>query len=512
MRGRLFRGGMLCSAFLAAVAAATAQSPYQLGKSVMSDAEFYTTNYGIFGFNVRAATPGFIVPRGSGTAYLFGAGLWFGAQKVVGEDTNRLAFITYDPNMGDGWAAPVGAPDPATAEPLYHSVQYNHVTGRPFELGTLPPWPLWLFDGRIARPGEAGMFETNWGKRVVGGDYAQPAFMPDVDEQFVANFHDRLLTRYTRLTPDSAESIGYPIGLDIVQNIYSWSSGPFENMVMIEYNILNTSGGELYNCVVSQMTDPDIGIAANDHASYFTGRPELRAAAAWTDTESRAYKVLVTAIVEGPVVDESGYIDRSPGARTRYKSDGRVGTCQVWSIEEDPLTPTNLYDFMSDHTQFDVDYGPGDRRLLMGSTPFHMRRGDIVNFTVVYAIVETRPEFPGRPPQLVTLLEEVNDAYYKGRFASAPAEPSLAGAHSMMLLPNPARDRATVRFTVEGGSEGTLEVMNTLGEEVMRRDLGRLESGTHEASIDLRELPAGLYLVRVTTGSATSTAKLTVTR
>ena len=517
MRCSILHSIICCVLVLVAVMTATAQSPYQTKASTLSDVEFYATNYGIFGLDIEHASAGFTVPRGSGLTYVFGAGLWFGAMKKVGEDTNKLVFITYNPNTGSSWAVPDGVAQPATAEQLYHSVRYDKSTGRPLVAGGDAPWPLWILEEAKPRPADPGYYETDWSGRRKTGSLTGPAFLPGVTEQFTTSYNDRTLSRYEYITFDSAAAIGYPLGLRVRQHIYAWGSGPFKDVVMIKYEIENRSSDTLFNCVASQMTDTDIGVSLNDHASFFTRRPDLRAAYAWTEPEgSKPYKVLATAIVEGPVIDERDFIDDiTLGARKRFKTEGRVHTFQSWMIEEDPTTITQRYEFMSDRSQHDIDYGPGDRRMLMGTAPFHLRPLEVAHFTVVYAVVDARPsESPGSgTSELETLLEAVNDAYYEREsFSSVPANPILAGARSMRLLPNPARDRAMVRFTAGAASEGRLRVMSTLGEEVMERDLGRLEAGPHEAELDLTSLPSGLYLVSVTAGSEMTTSTLTVTR
>ena len=47
-------------------------------KNKASNVEFFSSNYGIFGLNVSASKAGGIWPRGSGNAYIFGGGIWFG--------------------------------------------------------------------------------------------------------------------------------------------------------------------------------------------------------------------------------------------------------------------------------------------------------------------------------------------------------------------------------------------------------------------------------------------------
>jgi hypothetical protein len=499
---------------LGIAATAHSQSVYQSVKSTVSDVEYYATNYGIFGLNIVRGMAGFAVPRGSGQTYIFGSGLWFGAEKKVGDRMNKLAVVTYNPNSGSSWAVPDSFSQESRPEPLYHSVDYDHATGQPFVTSVTASWPLWLRADQEAHPMNPGIFEPSWAARSTGGNYRAPAFLPGVDEQFVSAFNDGDLKRYEKISPDTARAIGYPIGLDIKQNIFSWKEGPFKDMVMIAFDIANVSGDTLYNCVAANMCDPDIGSSANDHCSYFARRPELRAAYAWTDAEAgKEYKTLAMSIIEAPVVDEQGFIDNS--ARDRYQLEGRVGTFRGWTIEEDPLSPEQRYDFIGDHTKLDADQGPGDKRALIGSNTFSMRPGDVAHFTVLFGVVDGRPSeiAVGDPSEFEKMVELANVAYYsRGSFLlSAPREAAVPGGSQAVVIPNPASGIATIRFS-SGAGAATLRVTNGLGEVVMVRDLGRLERGMHDAAIDVGSLPSGPYLVSVAAGSTIATTKLTVAR
>jgi hypothetical protein len=507
-------GLIIYAALLGVVAATNAQSPYQVRKSAISDVEFYTTNYGIFGLDVAGSKAGFFVPRGSGLSYVFQSGMWFGAMKKVGSDTNHLSFITCNPNSGASWASPVGAADSSKAEPLYYSGNYDRLTGQPTasEAGTAA-WPLWLRFNDTPHPGGPGIFESDRSARHSGATYSRPAFVPGAVEQFVSHYNDADLGRYERITHDSAVKLGLPLGLDFQQNVYAWGEGPFKDVVIIEYAITNTTRDTLFNCVMGQITDADLGNASNDHCSFLTSRPDLRAACTWTEPEGKSYQVLVTAIIEAPVTDESGYIDA--GDRKRYRLEGRAGAFRGWSIEDDPYGTGGRYDFMADRTHFDIDNGPGDSRMLLASTPFNMRPFEVVHFTVAYGVASPRMAdiYASRSSRLDTLVDAINDAYYnRESFAGVHPEPAVVPAGAAMLLPNPARDGAMIRFTVGDAGGAMLRVANSIGRQVIERDLGRLDCGMHEAMIDVHDLPSGPYLVSIITGTQVIAAKLTVVR
>ncbi len=100
------------------------------------------------------------------------------------------------------------------------------------------------------------------------------------------------------------------------------------------------------------------------------------------------------------------------------------------------------------------------------------------------------------------------------RFTTDPdvaADPDLRVAGlSLEAWPNPAGAEAvTVRITVPVAESVTLEVFDALGRRVQHLDLGTVAAGAHEAQLGVRELGAGVYVVRLTGGrSGTASVRL----
>lgn len=76
--------------------------------------------------------------------------------------------------------------------------------------------------------------------------------------------------------------------------------------------------------------------------------------------------------------------------------------------------------------------------------------------------------------------------------ASAPAAFALRSVY-----PNPAREAATVAFSLNWAQEVTLEVLDVLGRVVLTQEVGPQAAGPHEARLNTDVLPSGLYLVRL---------------
>jgi len=90
------------------------------------------------------------------------------------------------------------------------------------------------------------------------------------------------------------------------------------------------------------------------------------------------------------------------------------------------------------------------------------------------------------------------------------------GPEQLELLgtyPNPARQRATVRYAVPEGTDGdvTLRLYDILGRQVRTVSV-EAEAGRHEQTLDVSGLSSGVYILRLTAGEEATTRKLTVVR
>ena len=72
---------------------------------------------------------------------------------------------------------------------------------------------------------------------------------------------------------------------------------------------------------------------------------------------------------------------------------------------------------------------------------------------------------------------------------------SVRGALSVM--PNPASDRATLRFSLAKSAILSVTILTHLGERIDAFDIGRMEAGDHARALDLDRLTSGTYLVVV---------------
>jgi hypothetical protein len=79
--------------------------------------------------------------------------------------------------------------------------------------------------------------------------------------------------------------------------------------------------------------------------------------------------------------------------------------------------------------------------------------------------------------------------------------------------PNPATNRVLLALSLSEHRAARIDVVDLAGRRVLSHDLGVLEAGSRQVSLDgLGALPAGLYLVRLTAGAQVATSRLMVVR
>jgi len=300
---------------------------FDLQNSTVSNVEFYSTNYGIFGLNIRENKGGGIWPRGSQNQYIFGGGFWFGAQKFV-KDSNKLkklVEISYNPNNGRSWFVPGLASDCDTMETgdnqkykCYFSTDFDNINGTDLNNQTNPNWPLWINDSlyRYEYGTIRNEFVGDQSKRNRTENPLGPLFVSN--EDIVSVFKDSDLRFYDGgMVLRKAQ--GYPLGLKYESRIYTWGTGDMKDVVLVSYLAKNISQDTLNNCWFAPVSDVDIARKPNDQAgagndrfSYFTDDSSQNLAYGWTNGDQgeagKGFGYIGLSFLESPAVDGNGFI------------------------------------------------------------------------------------------------------------------------------------------------------------------------------------------------------------
>jgi hypothetical protein len=117
-------------------------------------------------------------------------------------------------------------------------------------------------------------------------------------------------------------------------------------------------------------------------------------------------------------------------------------------------------------------------------------------------------------PDLVACLANGKAAVLLNRGVTptvAVEDPVPLSVPRVRLHPNPTRGPVTVSLALERPATVRIELLDVAGRRIASRDLGFVLAGGHQVRIENgRPLPAGVYLVRVATGSRVSWARVVV--
>jgi len=78
--------------------------------------------------------------------------------------------------------------------------------------------------------------------------------------------------------------------------------------------------------------------------------------------------------------------------------------------------------------------------------------------------------------------------------------------------PNPAKDKTTVNFMLNGAYQVSVNLINNQGKQVKLMVDGIYEPGEHKVDVDLQGLPAGLYNYQLKSGFYKETKKLAIVK
>lgn len=404
-------------------------------KNTKSRIDFITTNYGIFGFDVVNGQGGAFWPRGRGNQYLFAGGAWFGARKLPpGSDTLRKrVMITYNPNSGRSWMVPGRIASGSLLDQseearnkfrTYFSTDFSDETGVEKINPELPNWPIWDNDPTktLRADNYYGNYVDDIANRVKKQSKDAPAFVSG--EDVFCTYKDTDLSRYEGgSTRRRAE--GFPLGLQIEQIVYSWGFGDYGDILFMKYLFTHpcTFPDTLYDCWMAAVQDVDIAPrtnfaagAANDRARYYSERPDLNLAVQWTNGDrgeaGQGFGYLGFNFLESPAVDADKFLRKD---KLKFPVNEQLGmqTMRNWPITEDPIENEDRYNFISSGRR-DGDLGPGDRRLLMATGPFHMRPCDSARIVIGIVLASTSRggDADGTVEDMAELIRKVQFAQF----------------------------------------------------------------------------------------------------
>lgn len=506
---------------------AAAQMLFEQLSTDANQVELFTTNYGIVGLDVQSTTAGAFWPRSNDFpgAYMFGAGVWFGAITRVDDKPEKRVFMSFNPNTSLSWAAPGDVSDGPELQDdaasiakyrIYRSTDYNPA-GQPLD-GEAPAWPLWnpdqLETGVLT--GELGRYVSNIEERSIALQHSEPVFVSD--EDLVCRFKDTDVNLY-----EGGAATARPIGLQFEQALYSWADPENENYVMLRYDITNVSGADLQDCVFGLMNDFDIGEplnsthpSLNDRMVYHEELAARQMVVMWSengsDVKFQGYGYFGMAMLQSPMLDDDNYVIQD-GDPTDYDSQIGLTTVRYSDLGNNPTTDEDRYDFMTSGV-FESAFAPDDYRVWFGGGTFNLRAGETARFVIGLFFAPSVSGVPdGSPADLERLIAEVDKGHkrWSGRVESS-VDLSAEYDFGLQLSPNPVRDQLTLVFNTEtSGAQSSIDILDQAGRRLLTRQL-RARAQHESVTLSLDGLAAGSYFCRLRTGERQQTRGFVLVR
>ncbi len=499
-------------------------------KNTVSNVEFYNTNYGIFGFKIFESVGGLYWPRGSGNQYIFAGGVWFGAQKLFDSTLRIYTTLSYNPNNGKSWFVPGRIEDgdlidsgKAKDYRVYFSTDFTP-DGQPLESTDGPAWPLW---NREQSDVGGGCYVGDPAHR--NGNYYPegPAFVSD--EDIFVTFKDSDLEHYDG-GAEFRQLQGYPLGLQAEQTIYSWGTEQYRDFIIIRYSFKNLSPDTLLDCWIAPVYDMDIAImgnsrngASNDRARFFDEADSLNLVVGWTDTNvnegGKGFGYIGFSFLATPAVDTNGYLRKDVRIDEFRKQIGMESFVN-WYVDYDKKEDLDRYGLISTKNK-DGDTGAEDKRVLFSTGPFNMLPGDTAEawVCIAFALPAVEEEADGSagdiglgktiaPNSLIDKILRSRKLLENKMIVGVNDERNVNSVARCLAYPNPASDYAVIELNTIPDGAVKYELYNATGE----KQLSGEATASNRFSVNTSGLPAGCYVLKVSSGNNLYAIRLNVIR
>lgn len=461
-----------------------APSVASLGAHDANQVFLRVTNRGAYGLALTQQNPPGNFPIGSPNSYLFGAGLWIGGIGDV--DAN-------------------GVPDTIT------TIAYNPEDANENE---------WI-EGAVGHSPNDPRFRV-----LDSTEPADQALFPDIpvaQQELFTVFDDRF-------SVGTITRPSIPLGVEVRQRSFGFTEPALDTTVVFQWDVLNISGQirpEGYTILdlwIGVVLDPDIGEPTDDTAAPLEvdGAPILLV---WdSDFAEEEFDgrpgFLALVPLENPGTDVN---------MTAMTGTARPGVQPVPQLDETQYealagirTPTFASPFF-------------DLRALIGMGPDDLAEDQVVRAAMAWVwadavgevpenLLPSSPELTEDAPflaDLVAAVRAVRTAYDERLdelpvlldFPAGPGEPG-PGDRDVVLqnYPNPFRDETTIEFSIVEEGDVSLDIYDALGQLVTNLAAGNRTPATYTVawngrSANGREVPSGLYMIRLTTPQGSSTVR-----
>ena len=445
----------LAFVFLTAEARTKQPSKNSLAKpagalNIPTDAKYLTINSvkmpiqndAVFGQNPYTGRAGTEWPQGTGNMYIYGAGIWVGAQ--IGDTTlKKVVSYGYNPNDGYSEWGPgiIVSPDVAN-----HGVE-----------GPPPTWPVILsteLGSWTAKEDSLWPVKDSLGNPVFASAEDSWCFYNDAD----IDYHD-----------DQA-SAGDQLNILVKQTTYSFASKLDKNIIFVVWDLYNQGDNDLDSVYIGITVDPDLGNATDDMIGF-------------DSTRNLCWVYNYTPLFDQDIQGVPGFMGFRFFESPLAPDSTQLGltALTLFTIDTDPANDEERYNLMAGRTTsggprepFMVDTSPQDKRFCQSTGPFYLPIGGTAR--VVFGVIA------GENENLLKVNSDYAQSLYNALFVAPippipPVVEAIPGDRKVTLIwgdtsetsyePFSETDTDLVAYDFEGyrvyrsrtGVEGDFEVL-----------------------------------------------------
>jgi hypothetical protein len=283
------------------------------------------------------------------------------------------------------------------------------------------------------------------------------------------------------VTYDDSFAQSRPIGLQVHQQSYQWSTFTRDDFVIFSYTLKNITSGVLNNVSVALWLDPDVTAqtsASDDLGGYDSSRSLIY----MYDSKG----------------NPAGYIG------LRLLGFGATpGSAKIYTYDEEPRYDFQRYQIMTSGI-VSPPTTPADYRMLLTAQPFTLAVNQTRNVAFGIVMGNGLAELQANADTMQAIYQKVLvTGVEETRAGEIPREYSLEQNY-----PNPFNPSTTIRFSLPKSGYVTLKVYDILGREVETLVEGVRTAGFYSVEWTPKNLASGVYLYRIQAGAFSDVKRL----
>ncbi len=336
-----------------------------------------------------------------------------------------------------------------------------------------------MFEGAL-------MVGANGGKvsNVARGSYqsGQDNSFKAFDVFNMAEFNDNIL-KGAGYCEDEKEVELYPV-VSVTQSVFQSNEKGYEDIIFLNYKIVNKSGSDYDSLFAGLFFDWDIGQSGRPNVTFFDENDLIGYNMNTSDTSLP--KIGAVLLTNQPLnffaIDNDGETDENPGIYDGYRTE------EKWYMMSNGIKRK-----ISDTT---------DASMVISGGPVNLKNGDsvIVSFALLASFDFADISKAAKTARAVFSALGINE--------NIPAEKG-----SIAVYPNPAGSSFNIGFSANGNNPVSISLLDISGREVMSIADNRVfEQGSRIIPVNTGNLPAGLYFVRFSDGTSSLLKAVSITR